>query len=122
MKKILVVDDDAVLCHLLKVRLEKEGYAVITAEDGNIGLDKANSEKPDLILLDITMKNRDGYSTIKELNKGDITKSIPVIILTATEYMQNLLTVMEGARDYIVKPFDDRDLMTRIARVIGKGK
>ena len=114
-KKILVIDDEAELVTLIKKRLEANGYEISTASDGVKGLEKAREVNPDLILLDIKMAQMDGYTMLLELKKTEETKSIPVVILTAYDKMQDMFKI-EGVKDYITKPFDDQDLMIRIAR------
>ncbi|MCK4883032.1 MAG: response regulator, partial [Candidatus Omnitrophica bacterium] len=89
-KKILIVDDEADLVELIKIRLEANNYEVITANSGLEGLSKATSEVPDLIVLDIGMAEMDGYTALQKLREEEITKEIPVIMLTAYAKMQPL--------------------------------
>ncbi len=116
-KKILVADDDAQLLELVKGRLEKNNYAVITAKDGLEALKKAQTENPDLIILDIKMARMDGYTALRRLKLEKVTKSIPVIILTGYDAMRDLFQV-EDIRDYIVKPFKDEDFLLRVSRAL----
>ena len=119
-KKILVVDDEPEFVDMLKIRLEANDYAVVTAANGKEGVEKAAAEKPDLILLDILMPEMDGYSALKELKANNETRDIPVIVVTAKSKMQGLFLV-EGINDYVVKPFEADDLLLRIKRVVAGG-
>ncbi|MCK5178100.1 MAG: response regulator [Candidatus Omnitrophica bacterium] len=118
-KKILIVDDEVDLVELIKIRLEANNYEVITANSGLEGLSKATSEVPDLIVLDIGMAEMDGYTALQKLREEEITKEIPVIMLTAYAKMQPLFE-MEGISDYIVKPFDPQDFLVRVEKVLKK--
>src|SRR3989338_1841917 len=101
-KKILVIDDEPEMTELLKSRLESQSYEIITAHDGEEGLEKARYEKPDLIILDVLMPKMDGYTFVRELKVEEATKGIPVIVLTAKRRMQDLFK-LEGIHDYILK-------------------
>ena len=118
-KKILVVDDEMMLVDFLKIRLEDSGYVVDTASDGTEGLVKAETMRPDLIILDIFMKPMDGYTMLKELRKDEKTKDIPVIILTASGKKRELFEA-EGISDYIIKPFESDDFVARVDRILKK--
>lgn len=116
-KKILVIDDEPDFVNLIRVRLEANGYEVIDASNGEEGIKKAEAENPDVILLDIMMPNKDGYTLMRELKYKEITKSIPIIVLTAKPGMRDLFG-MEGINDYIVKPFEDEELLLRIKKAL----
>ena len=104
MKKILFIEDESALQDTLGGVLRKEGYNVISALDGEIGLKLAKEENPDLILLDLILPKMDGFEVLKELNKGEGTKDIPVIILTNLERTQDISKALElGAKTYLVK-------------------
>ena len=115
-KKILIVDDEANLVDIIQMRLKQEGYEVITAADGEEGLQKARSAKPDLILLDVSMPKMTGEEVLEKLKSGDDTKSIPVIIITGMSEVEDIVKYMTkgGAKDYIVKPFLTEDFLTKI--------
>lgn len=113
MDKILIVDDEPDFTQLLKKRLEKNGYQVSIAVNGNEGLIKIKDERPDLILLDILMPGKDGYTMLQEMKGDERISKTPVIIVTARPYMQDLFGV-EGIHDYLVKPVDDNDLLLRV--------
>ncbi len=111
--KILIVDDEPDFALLFKKRLEANGYEVISATNGNEGLDKIKTERPDLILLDILMPGKDGYTMLQEMKGDESISKTPVIVVTAKPYMQDLFAI-EGIHDYLVKPIDDDDLLLRI--------
>jgi len=115
MKKILVIDDYPDNVFLLQDRLEQEGFEVIKAYEGNMGIQKAIEEKPDLILLDIMMPDVSGYDVCKILTTNEETKLIPIILLTALTDAQNIKEGLQlGAFDYIKKPFNKVELVARI--------
>ena len=120
--KILVVDDEIYIVHILDFSLGMEGYEVLTALDGEQALEKARAEKPDLIVLDIMMPKLDGYETCKRLKADDATKAIPVILLSAKGRNVDQKVGFEvGADDYITKPFSPRKLVERINAILGQG-
>ena len=120
--KILVVDDEIYIVHILDFSLGMEGYEVLTALDGEQALEKARAEKPDLIVLDIMMPKLDGYETCKLLKAGDETKNIPVILLSAKgRNVDQKIGFEVGADDYITKPFSPRKLVERINAILGQG-
>ena len=120
--KILVVDDEIYIVHILDFSLGMEGYEVITALDGEQALEKARTEKPDLIVLDIMMPKLDGYETCKRLKADAITKDMPVILLSAKGRNVDQKVGFEvGADDYITKPFSPRKLVERINAILGHG-
>ena len=114
-KKILVVDDEQQLALAVKIRLQSRGYQVVTASDGQQGLEMAEREHPDLIILDVLMPVMDGYSCLRELNTRFGRGKIPIIVLTARDRMKDLFE-LEGIEDYVIKPFDHEDLLMRIDR------
>lgn len=110
--KILIVDDEKAIADIIKFNLEKEGYGVDTASDGEEGINKIFTWKPDLVLLDIMMPKKDGFQVLKEIRKSLQT---PVIMLTAKEEeVDKVLGLELGADDYVVKPFSMRELMARV--------
>ena len=117
-KKILIVDDEINFVKMVQVRLEANGYDVEVAFDGEEGLEKAAEVNPDLILLDIMMPKKDGYTFLLELKKNDEMKGIPVIALTAKPGMKDMFE-LEGAKDYITKPFESDQLLAKIRDLIG---
>jgi len=112
---ILIVDDHPINRKLLHKLLEKENYRTIEAEDGEEGYNLAVKEKPDLILLDITMPVKDGYETCKLLKENEETEKIPVIFLTAKTEMDDKIKGLDlGAVDYITKPFSHIEIIARV--------
>ncbi len=119
--KILVVDDEIYIVHILDFSLGMEGYQVLTALDGEQALEKARAEKPDLIVLDIMMPKLDGYETCKALKSDPATREIPVILLSAKGRNVDQKVGFEvGADDYITKPFSPRKLVERINAILGQ--
>jgi len=118
--KILVVDDEIYIVHILDFSLGMEGYEVLTALDGEQALEKARAEHPDLIVLDIMMPKLDGYETCKRLKADPETKDVPVILLSAKGRNVDQKVGFEvGADDYITKPFSPRKLVERINTLLG---
>lgn len=113
--KILIIDDDKNICELLKTHLEKEGYSTIISNDGNEAMVKFNSLNPDMVLLDIMLPGMDGWQVCKEIRK---TSDTPIIMLTAkSEVFDKVLGLELGADDYIVKPFDPKEVLARMKAV-----
>ncbi len=114
--KILVVDDDSNICELLRLYLEKEKFTVVTAADGRQALDTFDSEQPDLILLDVMMPQLDGWQVCREIRKKS---QCPIIMVTAKgELFDRVLGLELGADDYIVKPFEAKEVIARIRAVL----
>ncbi len=110
--KILVVDDEKSIVDILKVNLEKSGYKVIEAYDGLDAIEKALSENPDLILLDVMLPGADGFSVCRKIRESS---QVPIIMCTAREdEVDKVLGLELGADDYMTKPFSLRELMARV--------
>jgi DNA-binding response OmpR family regulator len=118
-KKILIVDDEPDFVSMVRMRLEANDYDVIEASSGMEGLTKTVEEHPDLILLDVMMPGKDGYTMLRELKRKEEVKGIPVIVITAKPGMGDLFRV-EGVEHYIVKPFETEDLLSRIEEALNK--
>ncbi len=119
--RILVVDDEIYIVHILDFSLGMEGYEVITALDGEQALEKLKTEKPDLIVLDIMMPKLDGYEVCKAIKSSPDTRHIPVILLSAKgRNVDQKLGFDVGADDYITKPFSPRKLVERINQLLGQ--
>lgn len=115
MKKILVIDDLPENVFMLQDRLEHEGYEVITAYNGSTGIEKALSELPDLILLDVMMPDITGIEVCRRLVNDPATKDIPIILVTAKSGADDTKEGLEaGAFDYIKKPFNRIELLARV--------
>lgn len=112
MKKILVVDDEKPISDIIKFNLEKEGYEIVTAFDGEEALEKVAEESPDLIVLDVMLPKIDGLEVVREVRK---THSMPIIMVTAKETeIDKVLGLELGADDYVTKPFSNRELVARV--------
>ena len=110
MATILIVDDDKDVIDLVRFIAGKEGYRVVTAEDGKEGLELAVKEKPELVIMDIMMPELDGHTATVELSRQDATRDIPVIILTAKGNMRSAFELTPNVTAYIEKPFDPKHL------------
>ncbi len=119
--KILVVDDEKVSLSLVKFGLAANRYEVVTATDGDIGLEKVQSERPDLIVLDIGLPNLNGYEFMQELKKMEGFEHTPVIVLTGNETMEEVFK-LEGIKEYYVKPVDISELVQRIVDCLGENE
>ena len=114
--KILVVDDDQNICELLRLYLEKDGYTVVIANDGEEALAKFPAENPDLMLLDIMMPKLDGWQVCREIRKKS---NVPIIMITAKgETFDKVLGLELGSDDYVVKPFDPKEIVARIKAIM----
>ncbi len=114
--KILVVDDDQNICELLRLYIEKENFEVAVANDGRRALELFDSFSPDLILLDIMLPELDGWQVCREIRKKS---QCPIIMLTAKgEVFDKVLGLELGADDYVVKPFDAKEIVARIKAVM----
>ena len=117
--RILIVDDEPDYISTIQCRLEWCHYEVISAANGCQGLEKAVSEKPDLILLDTNMPEMNGHEMLERLRKHPDLKSTPVIMLTALCEAQDIATASSyGISDYVTKPFDFAELMEKIANAL----
>ena len=111
-KKILVVDDEAAIGDILKINLEREGYLVYVAMDGEEGANIALTQNPDLVLLDVMLPKMDGFEVCKKIRRES---EVPIVMLTArTEEIDKILGLELGADDYVTKPFSVRELMARV--------
>ena len=116
MGKILVADDDKNICELIRIYLEKEGYTVVLANNGEEAVEHFVAENPDLVLLDIMMPRLDGWQVCREIRKRANT---PIIMITAKgETFDKVLGLELGADDYVVKPFDTKEIVARIKAVL----
>ncbi|WP_099222629.1 response regulator transcription factor [Listeria costaricensis] len=121
MGKILVVDDESSIVTLLQFNIEKAGYDVITAEDGEEGYKLALSEQPDLIVLDLMLPKMDGIEVTKKLRQNKI--DIPILMLTAKdEELDKIIGLELGADDYLTKPFSPREVVARIKAILRRAE
>jgi len=116
LKKILVVDDEKPIVEILQYNLEKEGYLVNTAFDGEEALRMVEEENPDLIVLDIMLPKKDGFTVCREIRAS---RNIPIIMLTAKELETDKVLGLElGADDYVTKPFSAREITARVRAIL----
>jgi two-component system, OmpR family, alkaline phosphatase synthesis response regulator PhoP len=120
---ILIVDDEKDILELIQYNLTREGYRVSTAADGEEALDKVGADRPDLILLDLMLPGIDGFDVCRRLKSDPLTRSIPVVMVTAKGEDADIVTGLElGADDYIIKPFSPRILLARVRAVLRRDK
>jgi two-component system alkaline phosphatase synthesis response regulator PhoP len=118
-RKILVVDDEAVLVETIAYNLEQAGYAVVTAADGASALEAAQREKPDLIILDLMLPEMDGLEVCRQLRRESNTSTTPIMMLTAKgEEIDKVVGLEVGADDYVTKPFGRRELLARVRALL----
>jgi DNA-binding response OmpR family regulator len=119
--KVLVADDEPHLLRLVKFRLEREGYEVLTAVDGESALQVARDEHPDLCVLDVMMPKRSGFDVLREIRNDDACAGMKVIMLTARAQDRDVdVGFSLGADDYITKPFSPQELRVRIGAHLSK--
>jgi len=115
-KKILIVDDSATDRQFLIETLTKQGYQCVVAQNGDDGIAESKTEMPDLILMDIIMPGTDGFKATRAITHDEATKHIPVIVCTSKKLETDRVWGMrQGAKDYVVKPIDAKDLLAKIA-------
>lgn len=120
MKKILIVEDEADLLDGLAHNFRYEGYEVLTAKNGQEGLRMALKQKPDAVLLDVMLPEKDGFTVLKELRQRH--KEIPVLVMTARNFEADVLKGFDlGADDYVTKPFSIKELVARVKRLVARG-
>jgi len=118
-KRILLVDDERDLSDMVKMRLESHGYEVLTAYDGQEGLNKARREKPDLIILDLMLPKLDGYKVCRMLKFDEKHKGIPIVMFTSrVQDSDKKMGEEVGANAYITKPFEPEMLLSTVQRLI----
>jgi DNA-binding response OmpR family regulator len=118
---VLVADDDPDILALVRFRLERDGYEVLSAPDGETALDRALARPPDLALLDVMMPRLDGYEVTRRLRAHGPTTTIPIILLTARVQEHDVARGFEaGADDYVTKPFSPQVLGERVQAALGR--
>jgi len=120
MTHILIIDDSPTEVHVFRNMLLNNDLEVSVARNGEEGIEKAIEIKPDCILMDVVMPGKNGFQATRDLSRNPATSTIPVIIITTKDQETDKIWGMrQGARDYIVKPADERDLIARINKVLG---
>ena len=120
-QKILIIDDEPDMVYAVQMRLETSDYQVVTALDGNEGLEKARKENPDLIILDVMLPNLDGYKISRMLKFDEKYKNIPIIMFTARGQRDDIKLGYEvGVDAYLVKPFEWKVLLEEINKLLDK--
>jgi twitching motility two-component system response regulator PilH len=118
-KRVMVVEDSPTNLRLITELLEKEGYQVITAVDGEEALEKAVSQKPDLMVLDIILPKKNGFQVCRQLKTSPDTKDIKIIMLTSkTQDSDRFWGLKQGADGYMTKPFDHDELVANVANLL----
>lgn len=118
-KKILVVDDEEDILTLITARITQGGYDVVTAGDGLEGLEKAEKEKPDLILVDVSMPRMNGFQMVQLLRIHDTLKDTPIIIITASRQKDEAAWRDQvGVRYFILKPFEAKELLEKVKEAL----
>jgi two-component system KDP operon response regulator KdpE len=115
-RTVLIIDDDQTLRELIRIQLEHEDYTVIKAENGQEGIDAVREQRPDMVILDLTMPGMDGLEVCTEIRKFSV---LPVLMLTARSKNQDVVTGLDrGADDYLIKPFNMDELLARIRALL----
>ena len=118
---VLAADDDADILGLITFRLERSGYTVLQAHDGEEALELALTAKPDLAVLDVMMPKLDGFELTRRLRAEEATRRMPIILLTARAQEADVQEGFEaGADDYIRKPFSSQELRSRVQAILGR--
>ena len=118
-QKILVIDDEQNIVEALKYNLQKAGFRVVTASDGETGIQRCRTEEPDLTLLDLMLPKVDGLEVCRVLKRDPKTRHIPIIMLTVkAEETDKVVGLEMGADDYVTKPFSPRELVARVKTVL----
>lgn len=119
MQRVLIVEDEVDIADLIMFNLQRAGYEVLKAHDGITGTETAIRERPDLIVLDLMLPGRDGYSVFREIRRDARTSRIPVIMLTARAQTEDRIQGLEaGADDYLTKPFSPKELVLRVNAIL----
>jgi two-component system phosphate regulon response regulator PhoB len=117
--RILIIEDEKDIVDLLIYHFEQAGFSASIALDGPIGLEKAKKERPDLVILDLMLPGMDGKDVCRALKSDPLTRSIPILMLTAkSEEMDRVIGFELGAEDYVTKPFSPRELILRVKAIL----
>jgi len=120
-KKILVVDDSATIHMIVRMVLGKDRYTLVTANDGKEAIDKARAERPDLVVMDVVMPRMTGFEACREMRKDDVTKDIPVILVTTRGEPESVEKgFASGCSDYVTKPINSLELLSKVQSFLGQ--
>ena len=127
MAKILIIDDDPDIVQAMRVVLQNKGYSVVSSENAEEGINSAQEEKPDLIILDVVMPGQDGFEVSRILKKDPDTQKIPILMLTAVKDKMGLDFKSDAGNedwlpvdDYCDKPLDNKDLIAKVEALLSK--
>ena len=120
-KKILIIEDEKIICDLLERKLTREGYSVVIATNGIDGLIKMREDRPDIVLLDIIMPKMGGFEVMEEMNKDETLKDIPVIVVSNSGQPVEIDRIKKmGAKDWLIKTeFDPQEVLDKVKKQIG---
>ncbi len=122
-EKILIVEDDPDIAEMIAYNLGKEGYSIVSTDNGEDAVARAQKEHPALIILDIMLPGMDGMEVCRTLKQADETRNMPIIMLSARSQETDKVVGLElGADDYVTKPFSPRELIARIRAVLRRGR
>lgn len=122
-EKILIIDDDLDTLRLVGLMLQRQGYNIVAATNGEHGLSQALSENPDLILLDVMMPDMDGYEVTRRLRKNPVTATVPILMFTAKSQLDDKVTGFEvGADDYLTKPTHPSELQAHVRALLARSE
>lgn len=120
MANILIVDDSSTYAQTHAKILEKQGHSISYAENGEVGVEKAKSEKPDLILMDLVMPGMNGFQATRKISKDPETSSIPIIITSSKDQETDVIYGQrQGAVEYLIKPVDEDALVAAVNKALG---
>jgi two-component system alkaline phosphatase synthesis response regulator PhoP len=120
-KKILIIEDEKIICDLLERKLTREGYSVAITTNGIDGLVKMREDRPDIVLLDIIMPKMGGFEVMEEMNKDETLKDIPVIVVSNSGQPVEIDRIKKmGAKDWLIKTeFDPQEVLEKVKKQIG---
>ena len=120
-RKILLVDDSETVLQMEQMILAKSSYELILARDGEEGVAKALTTQPDLILMDVVMPKMNGFEAMKQLRENAQTRSVPIVMVTSKAEAESMEAGYQtGCSDYIIKPIDHLELMTKVKNLLGE--
>jgi DNA-binding response OmpR family regulator len=122
-RRVLIVDDEPRIVRIVQAYLERDGYQVLTASDGQTALATVRREQPDLLVLDLMLPEVSGWDVCRALRRDPATEALPIIMLTARDEPSDRIVGLElGADDYLVKPFDPNELVARVHAVLRRAE